>query len=183
MKKGWWWAVLALGAGLVAEATDGPLPEWKIGRAVIETAARGAMNQELNVKLSLRNEGRPGQVPVQILGRWRRAEAGSREAIPTPSPAPAAPAERWGAGAPSTPGAIPWGEMSGAAPPAPHRNAHEGFRTLGNYVREVALKQTAILDIPLRALGPAPPATTGLELVVLTGTRETDRHALRWPPS
>jgi hypothetical protein len=45
-------------------------PEWTIGRAVIQ-AVKEQREQGLAVKLSLRNEGRPGDARVQILGRWK----------------------------------------------------------------------------------------------------------------
>jgi hypothetical protein len=63
---------LVLG-GILAGATSAPL--WRIGRAVIEwrptTPGQAPAGQRVAVlKLSLRNEGAAGNLPVQIFGRW-----------------------------------------------------------------------------------------------------------------
>lgn len=50
-----------------------------------------------------------------------------------------------------------------------------GMRFLGRYRREVGLVSTAILEIPLRALGRPQRDVTGLELVVMTANRITGR--------
>ena len=50
--------------------------------------------------------------------------------------------------------------------------------TLGQYSRQVALKQTAILHVPLSALGPRP-GNAPLELVVYTGNQRTDQRQVR----
>lgn len=67
-------ALLGLGfAGVMAITSTPPL--WKIGRAVIEWRApvSGQVPPAPNtavLKLSLRNEGGAGSLPVQIFGRW-----------------------------------------------------------------------------------------------------------------
>ena len=173
-----WWALLMLGAGLAASAADPYQASWKIGRAAFEAQPRASGTKELNVKLSLRNEGRPGHATVRILGRWQRTQTSNGTSN---GDAPASvPATRWGASASNAPKALPWGEAPDVSPSAPRAGSTEGLRTLGNYAQEVALKQTVILDIPLRALG-APPNAGALELVVFTGARETDRQAVRLP--
>jgi hypothetical protein len=51
-------------------------PVWKIDRAVIERVGpmigqpRLPAERMLILKLSLRNEGGPGNLPVRIMGRW-----------------------------------------------------------------------------------------------------------------
>jgi hypothetical protein len=79
--------MLALGRGVVAililaglwaapVETAGTTPVWKIGRAVIERMSpatiqpRMPAERMLILKLSLRNEGAPGNLPVKIFGRW-----------------------------------------------------------------------------------------------------------------
>lgn len=58
-------------AGIVGPAGAASGPEWTIGRAVIQPAKEARPEQGLAVKLSLRNEGKPGETRVQILGRWK----------------------------------------------------------------------------------------------------------------
>jgi len=60
-------AILILGGVWVSllEPVSAASPVWKIGRAVIELRQPAPV-----VKLSLRNAGAPGNVPVQIFGRW-----------------------------------------------------------------------------------------------------------------
>jgi hypothetical protein len=136
-------------------------PVWKIGRAVVERvpgplppgwqqpepgapgqpplvpgqpSAPGqppAPGQGIPVvKLSLRNEGAPGNVQVQIRGR------------PV------------------------------AQPP-------QAFRLLGTFAKEVAFKQTAIVQVLL--LFPSGPPGQQVELAVMTGHQETDRQVVRVP--
>ena len=76
--------IALLGFSLVGAATIGtPTPVWKIGRAVFEwrtlpltqsapaQATKAAPAASIPVlKLSLRNEGGAGNLPVQIFGRW-----------------------------------------------------------------------------------------------------------------
>ncbi len=130
-------AFLGLGFAGVMAITTGP-PLWKIGRAVVEWRAplskRVATAQNIPVlKLSLRNEGGGGNLPVQIFGRW----------------------------------------MVQSAPPP-------SFVLLGTYQQEVALTQTAILEAPLTALRGVPSVKALLEVVVLTGGKETDRKWIGW---
>jgi len=72
-------ALLGLGfAGVMAVGTAPPL--WKIGRTVFEWRAPspGQVPPGQNipiVKLSLRNEGGAGNLPVQIFGRWAAQSA------------------------------------------------------------------------------------------------------------
>lgn len=48
------------------------------------------------------------------------------------------------------------------------------FRQLGAFSTEVELKKTAILEVPIGALGPQPQGKTHLELVIVTGRDITD---------
>lgn len=70
--------VVLLAFSLVGAATIGtPPPVWKVGRAVFEWRAPAPVPGQTTagqpipvLKLSLRNEGGPGNLPVQIFGRW-----------------------------------------------------------------------------------------------------------------
>jgi len=63
---------LVIVAGGVGPAVAASGPSWTIGRAVIQPAKEeGSKGHGLVVKLSLRNEGKPGEGRVQILGRWK----------------------------------------------------------------------------------------------------------------
>ena len=62
---------LVMVAGVVGPAVAASGPSWTIGRAVIQPAKEGSTGRGLVVKLSLRNEGKPGDGRVQILGRWK----------------------------------------------------------------------------------------------------------------
>ena len=53
-----------------------------------------------------------------------------------------------------------------------------GFSLLGSYAQEVALKQTAIVAMPLTPLRIMPAGKPVLELVVTTGGYETDRKSI-----
>lgn len=130
--------VLVLLMGFLGSAAAGPAePLWKVGRAkvVLQEDTGGSVTWHLRV--SLRNEGRPGKAPVRILGRW----AGSRR------------------------------------PPG----IETDFVELGRYSQEVALKQTAILALSLRPLGPVPKGNPPLEVVVLTGKQKTDQKQVPMP--
>ncbi len=67
-------ALIGIGfAGVMAITTGTPV--WKIGRAVVEwrepASKQVTVAQNIAVlKLSLRNEGGAGNLPVQIFGRW-----------------------------------------------------------------------------------------------------------------
>lgn len=62
---------LVFAAGIVGPAVAASDPVWTIGRAVIQPAKEARREPGLAVKLSLRNEGKPGEARVQILGRWK----------------------------------------------------------------------------------------------------------------
>lgn len=65
-------AAMVLSAGLmISPATaisSAGVAQWTIGRAVIQADPGG--RGRLQVKLSLRNEGKPDQSQVQLIGRW-----------------------------------------------------------------------------------------------------------------
>ncbi len=123
--------------GFMETASAGPLePSWKVGRAKIELQKDNGGQRRLYLKLSLRNEGDPGNIPVEILGRWGKSIQHQKE---------------------------------------------EDFTQLGRYTRQVALKQTAILVISLESLGPVPRGKPPFELVVITGSRVTDRQVVHLP--
>ena len=52
------------------------------------------------------------------------------------------------------------------------------YKSLGDFTKEVALKQTAILMIPLKSLGSA---SSPLEITLKTGTQETDHKTIPLP--
>lgn len=145
-----------------------------------------------HLKLSLRNEGKPGHALVRILGRWEvregRGKQGEQEQ----------PREqgRWDRlGQPGQPGGwgspgetpkperpgLPWETQSPPEKKEDQAPELRSFTQLGSYTREVALKQTAILDVSLQPLGPPPSGRPALELVILTGSQETDRQVIRSP--
>ncbi len=127
------WVVLAgiFLMGLIGPvAAAPPEPYWKVGRAIIQQDRTGS--DGLFLKLSLRNEGKPGKASVEILGRWK----GGRR---------------------------------------------DNFVLLERLTKEVALKQTAVVVIALEPLKPVPPGTPSLELLVMTGSRETDQKVVRLP--
>ncbi|MBM2802260.1 MAG: hypothetical protein HW419_153 [Deltaproteobacteria bacterium] len=74
-------SIALLGLGLAGVLTIGSAsPQWKIGRAVVEwrapLAGQAQPGQTIPVlKLSLRNEGGAGTLPVQIFGRWAAPSA------------------------------------------------------------------------------------------------------------
>ncbi len=57
----------------------------------------------------------------------------------------------------------------------------EGFTQLGRYTQQVALKQTVILVISLESLAALPQGINLLELLVITGSDETDRQLIEVP--
>lgn len=139
-------------------------PDWKIGRAVISKRARADDNRrkEPFLKLSIRNKGPGGTEQVAIYGRW----SGKKDRT----------GRRYRAGR--------------DAPPlnqAPVRRAQKGslrdFFRLGLFTREVARKQTAILEVSLRSLGPMPRNARSVELIILSGQVETDRRFIPVPDS
>lgn len=50
---------------------------------------------------------------------------------------------------------------------------------LGSFTGEVALKKTAIIEVPLSALGNPPAANAVLEIAIMTGKEITDGQALQ----
>lgn len=52
----------------------------------------------------------------------------------------------------------------------------QGVRLLGSYSREVSLNQTAILEVPLAALGMPKSGATRLEVVIMTASVITDHQ-------
>jgi hypothetical protein len=74
-------SIAVLGLGLAGVwAIGSASPQWRIGRAVVEwrapLAGQSQPGQTIPVlKLSLRNEGSAGTVPVRIFGRWATASA------------------------------------------------------------------------------------------------------------
>lgn len=154
-------------------------PSWTIGhgQVIARTASPGG-RRALYLRVSLRNMGTPGRQPVTVYGRWQRrsrsTQAGHR------------PARR--AGTTRTGEQYPWrpdmdrqksvvshrwqmpGNVQRAAMPT---RIGSGMRILGRYQREVSLVSTAILEIPLQALGPPRPDARGLELEIMTAARVT----------
>lgn len=63
-----WIAVLASGLFLTASAAATDTARWTIGHVALQMDS-GAHGQ-LQVKLSLRNQGKPDRVPVRLFGRW-----------------------------------------------------------------------------------------------------------------
>lgn len=76
-----WVAAAVLSAGLMispgAAISDTGVAQWTIGRAVIQADPGG--RGKLQVKLSLRNQGRPDPSQVQLIGRWIPAGQGPRK--------------------------------------------------------------------------------------------------------
>lgn len=73
---------------------------------------------------------------------------------------------RWGQGAPGKRG-FTAGELG-------------GLSQLGSFSGEVELKKTAIIEVPLSALGTPPPGKTVLEIAVVTGGEITDGQAIAY---
>lgn len=131
-------------------------PDWTIGRAVVVALNQpGYVRPMLYLKLSLRNVGAPGRVWVRIYGRWATVQKGGA----------------WQG--PGSPGGnhSPWKTTPGRQFEVP-----AGMRLLGRYFREVSLNQTAILQVPLTALGVPQRDSHRLEVVVMTASVETDHR-------
>lgn len=159
-------------------------PRWTIGHGQIvsrQDAAGG--KQQLFLRISLRNVGSPGRLSVAIYGRWRQRQrplaAGNRGSAGKSAAARAASKSIWSSGAQSAPtgkwhmpaASDSWGGASAAPFP---RHLASGMRLLGRYQREVSLVSTAILDIPLKVLGPTRRGSNGLEVQVMTAAQLTD---------
>ncbi|MEJ2346407.1 MAG: hypothetical protein P8076_11080 [Gammaproteobacteria bacterium] len=188
------WLLFAGAMVLAAPASwaFGRGPQWTIGRAVIVPARRRVPAAHARyLKLSLHNVGLPGRIPVRIFGRWMTPRVPRSVGRDASGPATATPGWRGPAagGRPvargrwSVPGAagvrqptrppsatVP-GETAGGLPP--------GVRLLGRYQREVSLNQTAILEVPLTALGTPGRDADRLEVVIMTGAVVTDRQFVR----
>lgn len=192
----WAWALLVcasiVGTPFVWGLTRGP--QWTIGRAII-APMRSAMSASprLYLKLSLRNTGTPGRMPVRIYGRWASARAAGRsgaihgagrEQAPWSGPGSAGRGTdaggRWAmpgggqANEESTTTAPRWGARGGIH--AASSTLPPGVRLLGSYRREVSLSQTTILEVPLTVLGVPARGTTQLEVVVMTASVITDHQ-------
>lgn len=129
-----------------AEAAGGG-PIWKVGRAIVLSEKGPDGKKELELKLSLRNTGRPGNVPVRILGRWKKHPQEPRTEKRSKNKS----------------------------------DGLKGFKELGRFRKEMALKKTSILRIRLKPLKTAPRNTKSIEVVVFTGKRETDRRVISLP--
>ncbi|MFQ5736497.1 MAG: hypothetical protein ACE5GY_06490 [Thermodesulfobacteriota bacterium] len=71
-------AALLLLVAAVGDVSAAGGPLWKIGRAVVQEKRGHAGPRELRLKLSLRNTGSPGKVPVRIMGQWGEARRVSK---------------------------------------------------------------------------------------------------------
>ncbi len=102
---------------------------WIMGRALILNQPG---HEALTLKLSLRNEGKPDERPIQVFCRWR-TRGQSRD--------------------------------------------HVEMVRLGHFRQEVLHKETSILTLSLKPLGAQPSdGLFFLEVLVMTGDRETDRQ-------
>lgn len=129
--------LLWMTTGMADARSPANQPDWKVGRAVIQSE-QGQGRRTLLLKLSLRNKGRPGNVKVRLSARWTRQQK-----------------------------------------LRPLRSEDmKTFHTLGTYQREVALKQTAILNVSLEALKPRP-RNSRLELIIYTGKRRSEHRLLK----
>ncbi len=76
-----WVAAMVLSAGLMmlpdTAISGAGVAQWTIGRAVIQADPGGRGKPQVN--LSLRNQGRPDQSQVQLIGRWIPAGQGPRK--------------------------------------------------------------------------------------------------------
>lgn len=158
-------------------------PRWTIGHGqIVRRQGAAGGQQHLFLRISLRNVGSPGRLPVAIYGRWRQGRrplaAGNRGSAAKSTAGRAASKSLWSSGAQSAPtgkwhmpapGAS-WGGVSAAPSP---RNLASGMRLLGRYQREVSLVSTAILDIPLKVLGPPRRGVKGIEVQVMTAAQLT----------
>lgn len=176
------WALLASVAIVTVPVawgfTNGP--EWTIGRAVIIRQQRPmSVTPALYLKLSLRNVGVPGRMPVRIFGRWAKAEvhrdlSGSSTWHQPLQTTPVGNAGRW---------AMP----NNLTPRTQSRQSRQsrlpsGMHLLGQYNREVSLNQTAIVEVQLQGLGMPRRDTSRLEVVVMTASAVTDHQFVRLMP-
>lgn len=177
-------------------------PQWTIGRAVIVSEHRDvSMRPALYLKLSLRNVGTPGRMPVRIFGRWavsrpppaRRDGTGPRPrgyGGVTGWSGPGQHASTGTAGRWSVPGGTPApGQAAGQSRWDSGRSTRpaqgglpRGMRLLGSYNRDVSLNQTAILEVSLAQLGAPRSRTVRLEVVVMTASVVTDHQFISLAP-
>ena len=61
------------------------------------------------------------------------------------------------------------------------RKKDKEFTLLSKLTKEIELKQTAVVIIPLEPLGPVPSGKPSLELLVMAGSRETDQTTVHMP--
>lgn len=85
-------------------------------------------------------------------------------------------------GAPSREGVRILGRWAQGAPGKRGFSAGElgSMSQLGSFTGEVELKKTAIIEVPLSALGTPPPGKGVLEIAVLTGRELTDGQAIQY---
>lgn len=146
-------------------------PVWTIGRAVVvEQQSRESGVPPLYLKLSLRNVGVPGRVPVRIYARWVMANQNrkwghSEWPLSTENRAHTA-SGRW-----SMPKTDTLHHNIRTLPP--------GMRLLGQYTREVSMNRTVILQVNLAGLGAPRRNTSGLKVVVMTALNVTDDRIIR----
>lgn len=181
------WALFAMGPASWAMGAEGP--RWTIGRAQIVGSPRETVGRAgLYLELSLRNTGALRRAPVRIFGRWRRVNP-----HPQRRTARDGAAQAWR----GTPGATAWRPrppvsgggrrwLSGPGPTEEERRAGgagqarwtlpAGMRLLGRYRSDLSLGYTAILRVPLAALGPAPGSAPVVDVAVMTGVVVTDRR-------
>ena len=147
-------------------------PVWTIGRAIIANqSTRRGKTPQLLLKLSLRNIGVPGRMPVRIYARWivtNRYRLPDRSVwTPSKQNVPRHATGRW--------------IMPGADTRNKVRKLPPGMRLLGQYTREVRMNRTVILQVKLTALGQPEWNTRRLKLVIMTAAKVTDERAIRLP--
>lgn len=163
------WALLVIASFVVVPRvwgdTQGPL--WTIGHAVIVKHRRGTMVRPgLYLKLSLRNIGQPGRVPVRIFARW--AMAGMHQGMGHST---------WHGSIKTTPtGAAGRWAIPHTVTPQQQKGLPPGMYLLGQYTREVSLNQTTILEVPLTRLGMPRRNATRLEVMIMTASVVTDHR-------
>lgn len=186
--------VLLISMAIAAGAPDASAfahgPDWTIGRAVVVMTRHGVqLRRSLYLKLSLRNVGTPGRIPVKIFGRWaledtaKRNEHGSDSTLAPSWGGPAridhrrnsTTTSRWTLHTAPQRSEVP-SQSTARASASPQRRVPRGMRLLGSYRREVSLNQTAILEVPLASLGTPRRNIRRLEVVVMTASVVTDHQ-------
>ena len=149
-------------------------PRWTIGHGqVIARVVSPGGRPALYLRVSLRNMGPPGRLPVTVYGRWQtvsrastRSPGGQISWRPNPNHPAMAATHRWQM--PSPAAGTPYQATPGV-------RIAPGMRMLGRYRREVSLVSTAILEIPLQVLGPPRADARGLELEIMTAAKLTGK--------